>query len=81
MEDFTNSGGSFRGEAVNGSCVWTGRLSPKLAADLIAADADYIVYSYATPIAWHGKDGWTIPDTKYSVTTSNHQNIVRMATR
>lgn len=79
MEDFTNSVGSFRGEVVHGSCVWTGRLSPRLAAALIAADADYIVYSYATPIAWHGKDGWTVPDALYSATTSKHQGLVRSA--
>lgn len=42
----------------------------------------YVVYSYQTPIAWHTDDlGWTIPDTKYSVTTSNHQGVVRRAIR
>jgi len=40
---------------------------------------DYIVYSYATPIAWHGTHGWNIPAIKYSVSTSKHQNYIRRA--
>lgn len=38
-----------------------------------AGKLDYVVYSYATPIAWHTEDGWVIPDIKYSATTSHHQ--------
>lgn len=40
----------------------------------------YAVTSYGTPIAWYlqGK-GWTIPDTRYSPTTSAHQGIARQA--
>lgn len=40
----------------------------------------YAVVSYDTPIAWYlqGK-GWTIPDTRYSPTTSAHQGIARQA--
>lgn len=48
--------------------------------------ADYVVYSYSTPIAWHTlhEDGahngcWTIPDVKYSVTTTAHQHKVMTA--
>jgi len=34
----------------------------------------YIVYSYATPIAWYTeRHGWVIPPVKYSPTTSKHQ--------
>lgn len=34
----------------------------------------YIVYSYATPIAWYTeRHGWVIPPVKYSRTTSVHQ--------
>jgi hypothetical protein len=40
---------------------------------------DFIVYSYNTPIAWHSDKGWFIPEVKYSVTTSKHQNYVRRA--
>jgi hypothetical protein len=41
--------------------------------------ADYVVYSYSTPIAWHTEDGWVMPDEKYSVTTSRHQSRIRTA--
>lgn len=35
---------------------------------------DYIVWSYATPIAWHKTDGtWFRVQQKFSVTTSKHQ--------
>lgn len=67
----------------------TGRMSSELADELAAdiatnreADADtYVVYSYGTPIAWSrvGIDTLTIPNDRYSVTTSRHQSIVRRA--
>jgi len=42
--------------------------------------ADYAVYSYATPIAWHVPDfGWVMPETRYSLTTTRHQSTVRYA--
>jgi hypothetical protein len=35
--------------------------------------ADYVVYSYFTPIGWHVPDhGWVIPEVTYSATTSSH---------
>jgi hypothetical protein len=40
---------------------------------------DFLVYSYSTPIAWHSNSGWFMPNCKYSVTTSKHQNYVRRA--
>ena len=42
-------------------------------------EPSYLVYSYATPIAWFGKVGWVLPAVKYSPTTSKHQSIVRRA--
>ncbi len=41
----------------------------------------YVVYSYDTPIAWYDPfhRQWYYVDAKYSVTTSRHQSIVRMA--
>ena len=42
-------------------------------------EPDYVIWSYATPIAWHGKRGWIIPDVRYSVTTSKHQSAARVA--
>lgn len=65
------SGGEFRG---------MGQLHP--AYDAVAvSSAEYVVYSYATPIAWFIAGSWVIPHERYSVTTSKHQNIVRNATR
>jgi hypothetical protein len=39
----------------------------------------YVVYSYRTPIAWYAAGKWTVPATRYSMTTSNHQGIARVA--
>lgn len=47
--------------------------------------ADYVVLSWETPIAWHiaehkGDDAyWVIPDEHYSATTNRHQGYVRAA--
>ncbi len=43
--------------------------------------ADYVVYSYWTPIAWRNRDGgaWVQPDIKYGATTTKHQNKVAEA--
>lgn len=57
----------------------TGRLNSVLVQQLESEKPDYIIYSYGTPIAWHGTYGWNIPAVKYSVTTSKHQNYVRRA--
>lgn len=53
------------------------------------AAAIYVVESYSTPIAWRlpnrmtGEDDstqvWVMPNVKYSVTTSRHQNKIRVA--
>ena len=40
----------------------------------------FIVYSYATPIAWRLDDGkWQMPKVAYSTTTSKHQAKVNYA--
>lgn len=41
----------------------------------------FVIFSYRTPIAWtfaHAGTEWTIPDVRYTVTTTNHQNVVRV---
>ena len=44
----------------------------------IPATAIYVVWSFATPIAWVDEDGTvTIPDQRYSVTTTIQQNQCR----
>lgn len=43
-----------------------------------ANQIDYVVYSFATPIAWHLRNGlWIIPSTTYSGYTSRHQAYAR----
>lgn len=42
------------------------------------ATMDYIVYSYATPIAWHSENGWHVVTQKFSSTTSKHQSNLYM---
>lgn len=45
-----------------------------------AEQPTYVVYSYRTPIAWYSeKHGWTVPEVKYSQTTTRHQSVVRAA--
>lgn len=41
-----------------------------------------VLFSYQTPIAWKfdGEQDWDVPEIYYSVTTTNHQNVARMAT-
>lgn len=75
-QDFTTSGALW-GRA--GSVVTTGRLPRMFLASVEMAD--YVVYSYATPIAWRiAKTGrWVMPAVKYSVTTTRHQNKIATA--
>lgn len=42
--------------------------------------ADYAVYSYWTPIAWHDADGWHVFDRSFTPTTSTrHLPVIRKA--
>lgn len=59
---------------------------PKVLADEFKEDLEnhgklYAVFSYRTPIAWWDGTAWHIPAVTYSITTLNHQNVVRMATK
>jgi hypothetical protein len=71
-------GNNFSG-GPTGVTLFSGRLNDENAAKMYAEKPNYVVKSYGTPIAWHGDNGWTVPDQKHSVTTSNHQGIVRRA--
>lgn len=52
----------------------------RLMLDYLSKRLTFVVYSYATPIAWHRDDvGWYVPDERYSRTTSRHQSLVRQA--
>lgn len=45
----------------------------------IPATAVYVVWSFSTPIAWVDADGTvTVPDVRYSVTTTRHQGQCRV---
>jgi len=44
--------------------------------------AVYVVFSYRTPIAMYSPvNGWTVPDARYSATTTNHQSVVATGIR
>lgn len=67
-----NANGTLRGEA--GGATVTGQLPREFAEEAHAAT--YVIYSYATPIAWQDRSGrWVVPMVRYSVTTSRHQSV------
>jgi len=79
--DWTGASGSIRGES--GPTFISGRLAE------VMTDTDYriargqlgsarfVIYSYATPIAWQTIDGaWIVPDARYSRTTGRHQSYL-----
>jgi hypothetical protein len=66
----------------SGEFVPKGRL-PDFVADQLNARKTtiYVIFSYQTPIAWCNvgiNTNWFIPDVKYSVSTSNHQSVIRV---
>jgi len=74
-------GHNLTGDAVDGP-VSPGRLPAECVDSLREATTGggYVVFSYATPIAWWSPGaGWTVPEVRYSVTTCRHQAIVRRA--
>ena len=71
------TGGALEGRPTNGR--WDSGRLPMVYADEFA-EADYAVFSYATPIAYHHPTlGWVFPDVRYSLTTSKHQGVIRTA--
>lgn len=84
-EDF-QCHGSLRGEAWKREYLsaWdTGELPREHANALMVdhlAGLAYVIWSYSTPIGWKRTDGTVvIPNVKYSVTTTKHQHMARMA--
>jgi hypothetical protein len=50
----------------------------RFADDIRSGRVTFVVRSYATPIAWHvDGEGWIVPSTRYSRTTSAHQGQAR----
>lgn len=70
----------FAMSGIEGKFNGTGRMSTETATEYIAAqNVVYTVLSYGTPIAWVTDDGTvTVPNERYSVTTSNHQSLCKV---
>ena len=93
-DDFNPDRASLRGRTMNvGRLSQLGQLPDEWRAQWREdkGEIDYVIYSYQTPIAWRIRDTWygnggqthshrwIVPDVRYSVTTSKHQNNVRTA--
>lgn len=83
-EDFNPDSATLRGRTVDSHHIYPGMLPGPIASDFRRYVRDgmiqYVIYSYATPIAWRYHTGkWAMPGTKYSVTTSKHQGRVGTA--
>jgi hypothetical protein len=77
-KDWKNNGGSMRGVPMSPYSSPSYGIMPEVEADMLRAlvrtgELDYVIYSYATPIAWHANGEWTKSSSRYSVTTSKHQ--------
>lgn len=91
IQAFVDDGIEFDHETIKGKKygrwdeVPLGRLSEKRPPNYDehwSAHPVRVIFSYKTPIAWRF-DGtaqdWTVPEIHYSVTTTHHQNVVRVA--
>jgi hypothetical protein len=79
--DFISSKEPFQASALSGvaGSTATGHMSDDEIREYRKSNPTYTVRSYGTPIAWHGDAGWHQSTSKYSQTTSRHQNIVKRA--
>jgi hypothetical protein len=76
LKPFRTATGSMKGAP--GGADTFGHLPEAYHAEV--RDAEYVVYSYATPIAWLTVTGQrVVPDIGYSPTTSQHQYLVKNA--
>jgi hypothetical protein len=75
-QEFKNTTGNFRGLSYT---LGTGILPESWAKAFKAANVDYVIYSYSTPIAWLANGKWITPDVNYSITTKQHQNKTNTA--
>jgi hypothetical protein len=75
-QPFRNHTGTFRG--VVGFPGSLGELPTYWRNRFPARGVVYTIMSYDTPIAWlDHNDEWTVPDVRYSPTTTFHQGVVR----
>ena len=72
-------GPSSRGGSIADVGHGTGMLPSELADKMRSHNPTYVVKSYNTPVAWHGDEGWVVPEVKYSQTTSRLQGGIRRA--
>lgn len=73
---------SLRGELGGGSTL--GELPEPYRSQLVTLSDSGVIsrvlFSHDTPIAWRTVNGmWIVPEVRYSVTTTNHQNVARVA--
>lgn len=92
IQNFVDNGTEFTHETIKGrkyhnwDQVPKGRLSnhPDIINynDFWAKRPVHVIFSYQTPIAWKfdGEKDWFVPEIHHSVTTTNHQNVTRVAT-
>lgn len=74
---FSTANGSLRGESGSGYEVTPGRMGNR-GSMIVPADAVYVVWSYATPIAYVDANGYVyVTDERFSVTTSKQQGMAR----
>lgn len=77
-EDFRTHGSLHGGPAARTLTSWDmGQLPREFYSR--AMFADYIVWSYSTPIAYWQDGEWVVPEVRYSVTTTRQQATVRAA--
>lgn len=89
-----NTSGSLKARVVDGMGRWDYGPSNRDGLNAMNRDQwmidcdyiDYVVWSYATPIAWHwtapnGAEGWHIVDQKFSLTTTKQQGNLYLIPR
>jgi hypothetical protein len=92
MRNFRTHTGSHRGENIREGATLTlpsdNQLPKEWEESFLSSGAQYVVWSYDTPIAWwvptseggpKETHGWVIPDVSYSVTTSRYQGMCNLA--
>src|SRR5687767_11342625 len=87
IQAFIDDGIEFKHETLSGKAfgqwldVPLGRLENPRYGESAAYMSVLVLFSYGTPIAWRftNETSWTVPAVKYSVTTTNHQNVARVA--
>jgi hypothetical protein len=72
-----NSTGSFRGEPFTGTVpprqAWASDAEhAELVRHVKAGELDYVIYSYATVVAYRAHGVWHVTSTRHSSTTSKH---------